>query len=103
MGPKKEQKSDKIRIKITKCPYYNSGFCKYGDDCYNKHPDKVCEDQDCSGEKCDKRHPNPCKFGFKCKYNMKNVCLYLHVTFASGDGKIDALAKQFNKKFEDLK
>ena len=33
---------------------------------------------------------------------MKKVCLYLHVTFASGDGKIDALAKQFNKKFEDL-
>ena len=72
---------------------------KHGDDCYFKHPDKVCGDQDWSGENCEKRHPNPCKFGFRCKYKRENV---LHVTFASDDGKFDALANKFNKKFEDL-
>ena len=89
MGPKKEQKSDKSRIKNVKCPYYDRGFCKHGDDFYFKHRYKVCGDQDCSGQNCEKRHPNPCK-------------LYLHVTFASDDGKFDALANKFNKKFEDF-
>ena len=102
MGPKKEQRSDKPRIKNTKCPYYDRGYCKHGYECFNKHPRKVCEDQNCSGESCDKRHPNPCKFGIRCKHSRNKVCLYLHVTLASDDSKINALANKFNQKFEVL-
>ena len=80
MGPKKDLKNDKVRIKNIKCPYYDRGFCKFGDTCYNKHPDKVCNDNNCSGENCEKRHPNPCKFGMRCNYNNKNACFYSHVT-----------------------
>ena len=95
MGPKKNQNSENVRIKPIKCPYYDRGFCKFGDKCYNKHPDKVCNDNNCSEDKCDKRHPNPCKFGRRCGHNKKNVCLYSHVTFASNDHQCD-------KTIEDL-
>ena len=79
MGPKK---SDKTKIKSIKCPYYDRGYCKHGDECFNRHPAKVCEDEDCFGENCEKRHPNPCKFGIRCAYNRKNVCSYLHANFS---------------------
>ena len=99
MGTKK---SDKIRIKTLKCLYYDRGYCKHGDECFNKHPNNVCEDEDCFGENCEKRHPNPCKFGIRCKFNRKKLCSYLHATFVPNDGKIDALVNEFNKKFEVL-
>ena len=42
MGPKKDLNNEKVRIKNKICHYYDRGFCKFGDTCYNKHPDKVC-------------------------------------------------------------
>ena len=98
MGPKKDQ----LRIKTTKCPYNDRGYCKFGNECNNKHVDKVCNDRDCTEEVCDKRHPNPCKFGLRCKHNKKKLCSYSHVTFASDDGKINALEKKF-EVLENLK
>ena len=99
MGPKKDQ----LRIKTIKCPYNNRGYCKFGDECTNKHVDKVCNDRDCIEEVCDKRHPNPCKFGLRCKHNRKKLCSYSHVTFASDDGKIVALEKKFDVLENQLK
>ena len=52
-------KKDQLRIKTTKCPYNDRGYCKFGNECNNKHVDKVCNDRDCTDEVCDKRHPNP--------------------------------------------
>ena len=66
----------------------------HGDNCLNKHPDKVCNDINCTEDQCDKRHPNPCKFGMRCKFNKKKVCSYSHVTFASSDEKTDVLEKK---------
>ena len=59
MGPKKQQNNDEFRIINKKCPYYNRGYCKFGDRCNYKHFDKVCDDINCSEESCDKRQPNP--------------------------------------------
>ena len=95
MGHKKNQNNVKPRIKTEKCQYYDSGYCKYGDKCNKIHPDKVCNDENCIGENCDKRHPNPCKFGVRCKHNKKKKCSYSHVTFASDDEKINDLEKKF--------
>ena len=67
-----------------------------------KHPDKVCDNTDCSENNCDKIHPNPCKWGYRCGHNRKGSCLYSHVTIASDDGKLEALKKEFEKKFEVL-
>ena len=97
MGPKKDKNKSKL-----KCPYYNRGFCKHGEECPKNHPDKVCEDTDCFSDDCDKRHPNPCKFGKRCVFKRKKICVYSHVTTGSDDGKVDALENKFNKKFEVL-
>ena len=61
MGPKKEQNNSKFKIKSEKCSYYDRGYCKFGDKCDKKHPDKVCNDENCLEDNCEKRHPNPCK------------------------------------------
>ena len=92
MGPKKDQNNVKPKIKTEKCQYYDSGYCKYSDKCNKIHPDKVCNDENCIGENCDKRHP---KFGVRCKQNKKKNCSYSHVTFASDDEKINDLEKKF--------
>ena len=97
MGPK----SDKTNKKL-KCPFYNTGFCKNGEECSKVHPDKVCEDTNCFNDNCKSRHPNPCKYGNRCKFNWKNKCLYSHVTFPSDDDSYDALEKKLNKKIEAL-
>jgi hypothetical protein len=93
MAPKKEEK---------KCPYYDRGFCQYRDACKNKHPDKVCSDTNCSEEKYDKRHPNPCTFSYRCKFNKKKSCLFSHVPFASDDDKGTQQIKALSKKFENF-
>jgi hypothetical protein len=62
MGPKKDKTKNKINS--NKCPFFDRRYCKNCDECDKKHPDKVCDDNNCYGENCDdKRHPNPCKFG----------------------------------------
>ena len=98
MGPKKDQNIDKAKLKTRKSQYSDRGYCKHGDKCYNIHTDKVRDDKNCSGQ-CDKRHPNPCKFGARCTYYKKNVCSYSHVTFACDDKTIDALTQKCTKKF----
>ena len=113
MGPKKASNQDSFRNKIRKCLYYDRGFCKYAEKCNKHHPDKVCSDPNCFDDNCDSRHPNPCKFGPRCKFNRTNV---YYVPFACDDGKehikelenkILALEKENKSKtkntgFEDL-
>ena len=103
MGPKKkEQTSDKFRIKSEKCQYHDSGYCKFGDKCNKKHAEEVCNDKNCAERNCDNRHPNPCKFGFRCKFEEKNERSYSLVTSASNDEKLNNLEKKLTKNFEVL-
>ena len=90
MGPKKDQ----LRIKTVKCAYHDIGYCKFCDECNNKHFNEVCNDKNCTEESCNKRHYNPCKFGMRCRHNKQNLCSYSHVTFASEDERNDALKKK---------
>ena len=96
MGPKKPKEKPKEKLK---CVFYNTGYCKHGEDCTKHHPDKVCEDIDCIDENCDKRHPIPCKFGRRCRHKRKNTCLYSHVTTVPDHENFEALENKFNKKF----
>ena len=101
MPPKKNPNKEGNQTK--KCTYYDRGYCQYKEACKNKHPDKVCNDKNCSQdqEHCDKRHPIPCKFGFRCKFNKKEICLYSHVTLAcDDDDRNSALMKKFDKKLD---
>ena len=93
MPPKKDAKT---------CKIYNRGFCFYKESCKNKHPDKVCEDPNCSEDKCDKRHPNPCKFSYRCTYNKQNICLYSHTNTSPDNTKNNDKFKKINKKLETL-
>ena len=87
MAPKKRQNKNIIEETAKICGYHNRGYCYKKEDCDEKHPDKVCNDTDCNEDSCEKRHPNPCNFGFRCKFHKKKICLYSHVTFACDDGK----------------
>ena len=78
MGPKKTKTQEKS--KIEKCNYYNRGYCRNGESCPDQHPDKVCEDINCFDDKCPFRHPNPCKFKYRCVFLRKKICLYFHAT-----------------------
>ena len=100
MPPKraKSQESDK-----EICQYHHRGFCKNKEDCTKIHFDKVCDDADCSEKDCYKRHPNPCKFGFRCKFYKLKKCLFSHVSHApADDDKVKAIFKTFNNKFEKV-
>ena len=102
MPPKKSQK--KVAAKTSKCNFNNRGYCRLKDECDNKHTNKVCNDLDCDEDECDMRHPNPCKFGLRCKFNKKQVCMYLHLTPAASDehgekfDKIEKKIKEIEKK-----
>ena len=78
MGPKKDKSKESFRNKNGKCVYYNRGYCKHGTSCRDIHPDKVCQDPNCFEQDCQLRHPNPCRFGPRCYFNRKNICVYAH-------------------------
>ena len=79
----------------NKCAHFDRGYCKFGEKCKNKHPDKVCNNKDCFNENCDFRHPNSCKYGPRCKFYQRNVCLYSHE-------KLPCPCEENNIKFEEL-
>ena len=96
MPPKKNNKREE------KCPFYNRGFCKFKDDCKKEHPKEVCDENNCTEEHCVKRHPNPCKFGFRCVFKKKKICLYSHVTLACDDAKFNDEIQEITKKMSYL-
>ena len=97
MGPKRNKKSEK-------CSYYDRGYCRNGEYCDKEHPVKVCPESNCFDDKCQFRHPNPCKFSYRCKFNMKKICLFSHITPATDDDKkIEELKKRINQTDKENK
>ena len=90
-------------LKTIKCQYHDRGYCTHCDKCNNKNPDKVCHNINCREDQCDRRHPNPCKFGMRFKFYKKKVCSYSNVTFAFSDEKTDALEKDLKLQETKLK
>jgi hypothetical protein len=100
MGPKKDKTKDNSRNKNKKCVYFNRGYCRNGESCRDNHPDKVCPDPNCFEESCELRHPNPCKFGPRCHFNRKKICLYSHATLDNINS--DKRFKEFEKRMHLL-
>ena len=70
----------------------------------DEHPDKVCPETNCFDDKCPFRHPNPCKFEYRCKFNAKKICLFSHVTLASEDDKkIKEVREKVNSVEKEIK
>ena len=58
MGPKKT--NNKVENKQhTKCPYYDRGYCQHRDSCFLKHPEQVCDDENCVANYCEKKASKP--------------------------------------------
>ena len=64
----------------TVCWYNKFGYCKFGDKCFRKHENRICENVQCPIWDCPLRHPKNCryfqefhycKFGTFCKFNHK--------------------------------
>ena len=61
------------------CKWEKFGYCRKKKDCTDYHPSEVCNEEICNVSKCQKRHPQPCrffrsgncKFGESCKYDHK--------------------------------
>ena len=106
MGPKKSKVKANSRNKSVKCWYYNRGYCSNGDDCEEKHPDKVCADEDCFEDNCENRHPNPCKFGSRCEFHRKKICLNSHDNPANQNDKrceeVEKIVHVLQKENENL-
>ena len=70
---------------------------KLQEECENKHVEEVCEDLNCDEKECNMRHPNPCNFGPRCKFNRRKECMYMHDISVPSDVKVEALNKKFDK------
>jgi hypothetical protein len=87
---------------ITKCRYYNQGYCKKKSECTYIHPSEDCED-DCSDSKCPFRHRKLCINGENCYYNRQDVCEYRHDNVIQIiKRKIKDENRHFRSKVEEL-
>ena len=59
---------------ISRCTHNNRGYCKLKEECKDKHFEEVCDNFDCDEDNCEKRHPNPCNFGPRCRFNERKEC-----------------------------
>ena len=80
--------------KIPRCKFYNSGFCKFREQCRERHFSSVCQVPNCNQD-CQARHPRLCKLESYCKFFQKGICAYKHV-ISTNDNKLEDLEKELN-------
>ena len=60
------------------CKYFQSGYCKFGNNCRSIHNTEICQSGHCDRNFCERRHPKSChyfqrngycKFGEFCQYS----------------------------------
>ena len=83
-----------------KCKYYNTGYCKFRDQCKFNHPSDICQENECKNKKCSNRHPRNWRYKMKCK--RQTTCAYKHnKNVPYSDSK--QLLNQYEKYIERLK
>ena len=61
------------------CRFNKNGFCKFGEECRNRHVREICGVPQCGEQECVRRHPRPCRFFASygsCRFG--DDCAYLH-------------------------
>ena len=61
------------------CRFNQFGYCKFGNSCFRKHVNSICENVRCFKSDCELRHPKKCRYFFKsryCKYG--EYCRFKH-------------------------
>ena len=85
------------------CTYNQVGFCKYRDQCVEKHANEVCpQHPSCEEQKCESRHPRFCRtFGQygHCKFTN---CAYTHRQDQRRT-KVESLTKEVGELRDSLK
>ena len=77
------------------CRHNKFGYCKYGNRCFRKHENDICENVQCNGKECSLRHPRNCKYFFEFQYcKFGDYCKFSHVT---------PIMKETSKEIDDLK
>ena len=77
------------------CRHNKFGYCKYGNRCFRKHENEICENVQCNGKECSLRHPRNCKYFFEFQYcKFGDYCKFSHVT---------PIMKETSKEIDDLK
>ena len=98
MANQNKKMSDK-----TFCPYWNSGFCKFLDQCRKEHETNDCNESQCDRRTCQNRHRKQCKFYDRCKYFKKKTCQFLHSASKNVyNSNKQALKEQTKKHLSDI-
>ena len=95
------------------CRFNQFGYCKFGNSCFRKHVNSICENVRCFKSDCELRHPKKCRYFFKfryCKYG--EYCRFKHEEIRN-DGvdkeieksrfEIDKLGKVIETKENEIK
>ena len=89
------------------CRFNQFGYCKFGNTCFRRHENRLCENEHCEGQTCLYRHPRRCRFFFEYKYcKFGTYCRFKHEASASQDTlkEIEDLRKALenvNKKIKE--
>ena len=70
-------------MRILKCKFNDSGYCKFGSHCRKRHFVNICPNFNCKTSDCQARHPKHCKHEEKCKFFKQGICAYKHDIFAN--------------------
>ena len=84
------------------CKFYQTGFCKYKQNCTNRHEHELCTNIDeCKEKGCNKRHPTICKkFRDKGKCRFDIDCAYHHKEEYNSQNKLNEMLSQCMIKHE---
>ena len=87
------------------CKHFQTGFCKFWDQCRRRHEAGVCKSLNCSSKTCKMRHPKMCKFFAQnqfCKFGEN--CCYRHNTSAPQEAtQLSALLKKVEEMDQTIK
>ena len=94
------------------CKYNKFGFCKFGNICFRKHENRICENERCEIQECLLRHPRKCRFFLEYSYcKFGTYCKFKHETFVAQETvkeinylktKLDALTLDILEKEEEI-
>ena len=94
------------------CSYFQTGFCKFGDQCIKQHVQEICLKLNCKPSNCRQRHPKECKhfsilqicrFGDSCSYKHVISPEKSHIKVLQQQmSSLQSILKDMNTKLQDF-
>ena len=75
------------------CKFEKYGFCKSKESCKDYHPVEICKKQVCNIGRCDKRHPQPCRYFRSGSCRFRDSCKYEHKEHINTTELLERIAK----------